>query len=269
MTRGAIALITCVLLGAAIARAQPDDTAQIKSLRVAPDERWESRGWMLLGSLTVDGKSDSQSMAGALGKSKFARLAIHVTGAELDLHDIVLTHADDRTYSPDFRHHFSSKSRTIVFDLPPERQLSRAIRFRYGAEKGGGKARLELWGLPPGAAAPPAPAVDPWSSGGWTFLGDARVTSGRGREMVRVRANQGSFTRLAIVIDGGDIDVSDARLKARGGPTLSVSVGHRFRSGATSREIELPTAQDRLEWIELRHANLPKKAVARVRIYGR
>jgi hypothetical protein len=269
MSRTAAIVITlvCALGWASPAVAETAETDQ--SVRVIRDYRWSSRGWMKLGLVRLDGKSEHATMEGKLGRTRFAQLALRSTGADFDLADVLLTHADDRAFSPDIRHHFRDGERTVIITLTPERQLSKSIKFTLGADRGGGKGVIEVWGWPADQPPPRQPAIDPWSEQGWTFLGDAKVISRRGRDTVRLRPNQGSYTRIVLVIEGGDLEVSDARFKARRGPPVDVSVGHRFRDGATSREIELPSAQDRIQWIELRHRDLPRNGKTRVKIYAR
>jgi len=108
-----------------------------------PEKQWEE-----LGALNVSGQKDEDSVQGHIPRKRWSALAFTVVNSDLDVYDVVLHLPGGRAYVPELKHHFTEGQRTIVIELPKGADLIEMATFRYGAEKGGGKARVKIYGLP-------------------------------------------------------------------------------------------------------------------------
>jgi len=125
----------------------PLDVRERIPVRGRVERGWKRRGWVDVGAVNVHGVDDHDTMIGRIGAQPWRALAINVLNADLDLYDVVLRLPGGRAYSPDLKHRFAPGERTIVIDLPPGAELIQSIDFRYGRERGEGKARIQVWAL--------------------------------------------------------------------------------------------------------------------------
>ena len=111
---------------------------------------WNHQGWTLLGSATVDGAHDHDSIkvAAAGAAVTFSKVTVVVTDADLQLEDITFKFGDHSTFSPNVKHTFREGQRTRAIDLPGDKRLITNIDLRYSPLPGGGQARLEVWAKP-------------------------------------------------------------------------------------------------------------------------
>lgn len=99
------------------------------------------------GAVSLDGRRASDVVTGHLGKDRYRKLGIVVEGGELDLDSFVITFANGSTFAPSFRHHFRNGAAALVVELPSNQPEVRSIELRYGANKGDGRVRLNLYGI--------------------------------------------------------------------------------------------------------------------------
>jgi hypothetical protein len=105
-------------------------------------------GWTLIGSLSVDGKNDADAVRVARDDSAlFSQLAIVVVGGDLELKDMRLRFAGGTSADIDTRYYFRGDDRSRIMTLPggASGSVLRIVQLRYGAERGGGKTKVQLW----------------------------------------------------------------------------------------------------------------------------
>src|SRR5688500_8336120 len=68
---------------------------------------WDSRGWQLLGSQTVNHRGDKDSIRVGRYEGRFNKLTLVVHDSDLKLHEFTVVFADRTTYSPRVGHHFT------------------------------------------------------------------------------------------------------------------------------------------------------------------
>jgi hypothetical protein len=114
---------------------------------VCAAEVMSAQDWELLGRREVDFKGDRDTIAVGPSKGQFKQLRIVVRGGSIEMHDMVVTFGNDKTFSPELRHKFSENSSSRVIDLPGDKRNIRRIDFRYrSADRKQGKATVQVYG---------------------------------------------------------------------------------------------------------------------------
>ena len=233
---------------------------------------FDSRGWQLLGSQSVDGHHDRDTINVGRYEGKFDQLTMVVADSDLELKELAVIFGNGDKWQPKLPHFFREGQRTHVIDLPGNDRVIAKIELRYSNLPGGGKARVEVYGRdkrkPPGGPTPPppAPTFDPT---GWTLLGSGVVNGARDRDTIRVGKYKGGFDQLTMVVSDSDLDLADMTIVFAGGERWSPRLKHTFREGQRSRVIDLPGKDRFITKVELAYANLPGGGKARVELYGR
>jgi hypothetical protein len=127
--------------------------------------------------------------------------------------------------------------------------------------------------LPPTYPQPvPMPTPEPapqWDATGWTFLGEQTVDGRHDRDKIKVGRDDGSFSRLTIVVEGSDLQMDDVTINfAGGGRGFSPNVRHFFAQNTRTRVIDLPGDSRAIASIQFRYGNLPGGGRARVQVWG-
>lgn len=110
------------------------------------DGRLRNEGWEKLGQRMVNGKADRDRIVVGRSEGRFRRVVIVVENSSLEMYDMDIEFTDGSRYSPKLRHKFAKNSRSQVIDLPGGARTIRSVTFKYGNLRGGGAARIELWG---------------------------------------------------------------------------------------------------------------------------
>ena len=74
---------------------------------------------------------------------------------------------------------------------------------------------------------------------GWTVLGSKQVNWRVERDVLRVGAREGSFSKLKIKVTGGSVNIRSMVVTYGNGTKDVIPLKHNFRRGATSRTIDL------------------------------
>lgn len=118
------------------------------ALGTAHADRWDSRGWVKLGENTVNGRVDRDRIAVGRHEGRFARLTLRVEGGDLELLDMTVVFSNGQKFNPSVRHYFRENARSRVIDLPGDERAISSIEMTYkNVRGGGGRARVEVWGL--------------------------------------------------------------------------------------------------------------------------
>src|SRR5262249_35776893 len=134
---------------------------------------------------------------------------------------------------------------------------------------------VEIWGkvaaLPPPPPPPPPPAPPPprpaWDPRGWERLGEASVDGRADRDFIHVGREEGRFTTLMLVVEGGDVEIYDVNVIFGNGERFSPPTRYYFREGSRTGAIDLPGDARSIRGIELRYGSRARGA--RVEVWGR
>ena len=102
--------------------------------------------WIELGSRTVNGRRDRDTIRVARRHNPITHVLVRVESSDVEIYDMVITFADGTTYAPELRVTFREGSRSRRIDLPGAGRVVRKVEFRYGNLPEGGNARVELLG---------------------------------------------------------------------------------------------------------------------------
>jgi len=239
---------------------------------------FDSTGWTLLGSQTVDGRRDRDTIAVGKQEGRFDQLTMVVVDSDLEMLDFLITFGNNETFAPNVRHVFRESSRTRVIDLPGNDRFIKRIDLKYANIRGGGKARVEIWGrnvkgAPPAPPpTPPKPQGPAFDSTGWTLLGSQTVSGKTGKadkDVIHVGKHDGKYDELTMVVADSDLELIDFVVTFGNNETFRPNVKHVFKEGARTRAIDLPGNTRAIKKIELVYSNLPGGGKARVEMYGR
>jgi hypothetical protein len=266
-----IAIILTASAGAALAQPRPGGP-------MPPQPMWDSRGWVQLGERTVNGRYDHDRIEVGRDDGKFSRLTMVVENSDLELLDFKITFADRTEYHPRLSHVFRDGQRTRAIDLPPSEAVIRAIDIRYKNLAGGGDARVQIWGLRAGGAAPPPaqppqppaqpPARHSWDTRGWTLLGSRQVNGRVDHDRIEVGRYEGRFSKLTMAVEDSDLELIDFRIEFADRTEYHPRLAHTFREGQRARVIDLPPSEQVIRFIDVRYRNTPGGGPASVEIWG-
>jgi hypothetical protein len=231
-----------------------------------PTPAWDSAGWTLLGSQWVDGNVDKDTFKIARWDNKLTKLTMVVTESDLDLIDFVVVFGNRERWSPKLKHTFREGSRARAIDLPGNVREVKQIELVYANRRGGGRAKVELYGKEGAAPPPPPPA---WDSTGWTLLGSQSVEGKRDKDTFAVGKQQGKFQKLMLVVKDSDLVMLDFVVTFENNTKFEPKLKYEFRENERTRAIDLPGATRKIKKIDVRYENLPGGGKARVEIYGK
>lgn len=259
-----IAMILTASAGAALAQPRPMPRQAV----------WDSRGWVMLGERTVNGRVDHDRIEVGRQDGRFNKLTLVVENSDLELIDFRIVFGDRTEYHPRLSYVFREGQRTRAVDLPPSESVIRFIDIQY-RNLSAGEARVQVWGfrtggaMPPPPPGPPAPPSAPaWDPKGWTLLGERTVDGRFDHDRIDVGPYQGRFSKLTVVVENSDLELIDLSIKFERGAPFHPPIQHFFREGQRTRAIDLPGEERIIKHIDFRYRNLPGGGRARVAIYG-
>ena len=263
---------TIPLVALLIAAGSGSALAQPPGRPMPPQQIWDSRGWVQLGERTVNGRYDHDRIEVGRYEGRFTKLTMVVLDSELQLIDFKIVFGDNTEYHPKLEHVFREGQRTRVLDLPPSEAVIRYIDVRYKNLPGGGEARMQVWGLRTGGAAPPPAAPPParpsWDTRGWTKLGERQVNGRLDRDRIEVGRYEGKFTKLMMAVEDSDLELLDFRIEFADRTEYRPRLSHTFREGQRTRAIDLPPSEQAIRFIDLRYKNTPGGGPASVEVWG-
>ncbi len=101
--------------------------------------------WEKLGSRTVNGKGDRDSIPVGRSEGTFSAIRFRVRHSALRMHNVVIVFGDGTTFSPNTRSVFDRGTTSHTVDLPGNRRVIRRVDFHYSDLPGGGAAEIEVW----------------------------------------------------------------------------------------------------------------------------
>ncbi len=106
---------------------------------------WERQGWALLGEQWVSGNQDHDFVPIGRRQGRFTRILLVAQESDFELHDIVITFSNGRSWSPRLNHYFREGQRSRTLILPNAPRGLRSIKLHYGNLPGGGRALVQVW----------------------------------------------------------------------------------------------------------------------------
>ena len=123
-----LALVSFILIAASVAG--------------AAQGRWES-----LGQQEVDFRNDHDKIDVGRREGRFKQLQVRVKDAPIEIHDMVVTFDNNKTFKPQLRARFAKGSGSQIIDLPGERRTIKRIDFNYKSiNRRQGKGTVEVLG---------------------------------------------------------------------------------------------------------------------------
>jgi hypothetical protein len=236
-----------------------------------PAPVWDSRGWVMLGERTVNGRIDHDSIPVGRYEGKFTKLTMVVMDSDLELVRFKVAFSDNTNYEPRVAHVFREGQRTRVIDLPPSEQLIRSIDIVYKNLPGDGRAaKVQVWAWRTGdTVQPPPPPAPVWDSRGWEMLGERTVNGRVDVDNIPVGRYEGKFSKLTMVVLDSDLQLLKFKVKFADGTRYEPAVSHIFREGQRTRVIDLPPTEQVMREINLVYKNLAGDGrAARVQVWG-
>ena len=106
---------------------------------------WDSKGWVLLGERTVNGRADHDRIEVGRHEGKFEKLTLVVLDGDLEMRDFEIKFGKGAPWHPELKHFFKEGQRTRVIDFPGDERVIKFVDFRYGNLPGGGRAKVQVW----------------------------------------------------------------------------------------------------------------------------
>lgn len=234
----------------------------------APIATWDATGWTKLGTQTVNGGRDRDTINVGAYRGRFDQLTMAVSDSDLDLEDLTVVFGNGERWSANVKHVFREGGRTRVIDLPGDDRVIARIELAYRNLAGGGRATVEVWGRDTGRRPSTPPPVATWDSTGWTRVGAATVNGKRDRDVIQL-SDQGPYTALTFVATGSDLELYDVVVTFGNNERFSPPTKLVFKEGSRSRAIDLPGKKRKIRTVELRYGNLPGGGAASLEIWGR
>jgi hypothetical protein len=279
-----VGMLLAVGAGSAYAQPRPMPPERMPPERMPPERMpppqpaWDSRGWVSLGERTVNGRVDRDRIEVGRYEGKFNKLMLVVENSDLELIDFKIVFGDRTEYSPRLQHFFREGQRTRAIDLPPSEQVIRHIEFQYRNLRGGGEARVQVWGWRVGGAAAPPPAAPPpaappparrsWDTRGWTMLGQRQIDGRVDRDRIEVGRNEGRFSKLTMAVEDSDLELIDFRIEFADRTEYRPKLSHVFREGQRTRVIDLPPSEQVIRFIDIQYRNTRGGGPASVEVWG-
>jgi hypothetical protein len=244
---------------------------------------WDSSGWTLLGSATVDGARDRDTIQVGRQEGRFDVITMVVTDSDLELRDFVVTFENNTKFEPHTQHFFREGARTRQIDLPAKNRAIKQIDLAYANIPGGGKARVEIYGKDVkggggggGGGNQPPPPVDPgpppppvFDNAGWTLLGSQTVEGKKDSDVFPVGKQAGRFDQITIVVTDSDLEMISFVVTFENNKKFDPKMKQFFKEGTRTRVIDLPEKNRAIKEITVKYANLPGGGKAKVEIYAR
>jgi hypothetical protein len=216
---------------------------------------FDTRGWHLLGEQTVDSRNDRDSIR-VSGNARYSDLTLVVEDGNLEMIEFSVLFGDTTRFAPNVRQHFRDGSRTRVIDLPRESRIIKQIDLRYANVTPGARPRVQVWGRLAANAPAPAPVPPPMSSfdsRGWTKIGDRDLRPGANRDALRLNKINASFTKLALVVEGGDAPITGVNIEFGNGQRYSPMMTAVVGEAARVRVIELPSEMRQIRRVQFNY----------------
>lgn len=93
------------------------------------DDEWRPQRWVQVGTEQISNRNARRVTLQNRADGKFHQIRLTVNRGSLEVYDLSVRLANGRSYTPDFRQTFDSRTRTRVIDLPSTTRSIDQIRF--------------------------------------------------------------------------------------------------------------------------------------------
>ncbi len=230
---------------------------------------WDKKGWVKLGERTVNGKFDHDKVDVGKYEGKFTKLTMYVEKSDLELNDFEVTFGNGEHWHPaEVKWFFKAGTRTRVIDLPGDERVITSINLKYSNTRGGGNAKVEVWGWKAAGVVTSAP-VGGWDRKGWVKLGERTVNGKFDHDKVDVGKYEGKFTKLTMYVEKSDLELNDFEVTFGNGERWHpADVKWLFKEGTRTRVIDLPGDERIIKSINLKYSNTRGGGNAKVEVWG-
>lgn len=229
---------------------------------------FDPTGWTLLGSQTVQGRRDRDSIRVGKRKGGFDQLTLVVSDSDIELRDMTIVFTNGQKWSPNVKHVFREGQRSRAIDLPGKDRTISRVDLVYANLPGGGRAKVDLYARDLGRPAPPPFKPVVWDNKGWTFLGKKTVDGWRDRDRLNVAIAK-PFSEVMFVVTGSDVQLNNVVITLGNNEKFSMPSSVTFREGTRTAPIDIPGALRRIKSIDFAYANLPGGGRAQVEVWAR
>jgi hypothetical protein len=229
-----------------------------------PPPMWREYGWTLLGERTVKGRRDRDVIQVPAYQGRFDQLTFKASDHDVEVTKITIWFASGKKAVIKDAHFFKEGSRTRTIDLPGNKKRIKKIELRYKNIGRDQHATFQVWGRDTSEGDDPRPRADR----GWTSLGEQTVNGKNDRDVIKVGAAEGKFTKLVLRIEGSDLELHDMIVHFGNGDTFEPKLRHHFREGARTQVIDLPGDARTVTKVEFRYSNLGRDGQAKVELFG-
>jgi hypothetical protein len=107
-------------------------------------------------------------------------------------------------------------------------------------------------------------------NGDWELLGRTQVDFKKDRDRIQVGKKEGTFNRLEIRVEGGDVEINRMVVTFGNGEKFEPNLKHRFEEGSRSKAIDLPGDRRAIKQIDFNYRSVDRReGKATVAVYAR
>lgn len=229
---------------------------------------FDPTGWTLLGSQTVKGRRDRDSIRVGRRKGGFDQLTLVVSESDIELRDLTIVFTNGQKWRPNLKHTFREGQRARAIDLPGKDRTINRVDLVYANLPGGGRAKVDLYARDLGRPAPPPFKPVVWDNKGWTFLGKKTVDGWRDRDRLNVAIGR-PFSEVMFVVTGSDVQLNNVVITLGNGEKFQMPSSVTFREGTRTAPVDIPGAVRRIRSVDFAYANLPGGGRAQIEVWAR
>lgn len=288
MARPSLVAVVVAIAFAAPARADGPkiaDTAKPAAADVVGSSSFDAKGWTRLGQVVLSGRHGQAKVTLRATRGAIDQLAL-IADSELDITGVTVIGAGGKAIHGT-RQHVWATARFTQVDLPGTTRRVRAAAVTYRLLRAAtatltvyGRNRARAAGATiartrkpdeqttrtnHGQAAPAELGIS--SRTGWTLLGGQAVERTHDRGVIVVN-DTAAFAQLAVVVTGGDLELSGLRLRFAGGTTADLGTKYFFRGSDRSRVMTLPTGAT-VKRVQLQYGPDRGHGTTRVEVWAR
>ncbi|MGE0431728.1 MAG: hypothetical protein AB7K09_06625 [Planctomycetota bacterium] len=187
-------------------------------------------GWAKLGEKKVGFGVDRDVIDLDASERRYNSIRLRVLGNSIDVYDLTVHFENGESHDVEVRQHLDEGGMTRAIDLPGAMRNLQKITMinRTDGRLREGRATIQVFGHK-------RDDIE-----GWEVLGKKRVGFGQDKDVITVTGARGDFTKVAVLVEENDIEVTAMKISFRNGETFDVPLRETFKAGTRSREIDLP-----------------------------
>jgi hypothetical protein len=219
--------------------------------------------WQLLGRRRVGADAERDVIEVGVREGVFDAIRIEVQEGEVEIYNLRIVFGNGLSWSPETRVPIDEGSRGRVIDLPGEARIIRRVEFWYRSQHRRGDATVAVYGRQF------HPRGDEAAEVGWDQVGAQQVDVHGEHDVIRAGGTV-RYRRIRVVVEGGDLEMSDLKIVFNNGEAFSPPGRLYLREPTRSREIDLPGAGRIIRRIDFSYRRIRGGRFGRttVHVYG-